>query len=66
MDKLLTIAVIGTILGFGTFLGFFLLSFYGHSFFGISFLGNFLTMCSLIIFFISISLMFLLKSPMIQ
>jgi hypothetical protein len=63
MDKLLTVAVIGTILGFATFLGFFLSSFYGHSFLGVPFLGNFLTMCGLIVFFINISLIFLLKAP---
>ena len=58
MDKLLTMAVIGAILGFATFLGFFLLSFYGHSFFEIPSLGNFLAMCGLIVFFISISFSF--------
>lgn len=63
MDKLLAIAVIGIILGFATFLGFFLLSFYEHSFFEVPYLGNFLAMCGLIVFFISISLIFLLKAP---
>ena len=56
MDKLLTVASIGAILGFATFLGFFLISFYEHSFFEVPTLGNFLIMCGLIVFFISISL----------
>jgi len=63
MDKLLTVAVTGAILGFVTFLGFFLLSFYEYSFFEVPSLGNFLVMCGLIVFFISISLIFLLKAP---
>jgi hypothetical protein len=63
MDKLLTMAVIGAILGFATSMGFFLSSSYGHSFFGVPFLSNFLAMCGLIAFFISISLIFLLKAP---
>jgi len=63
MDKLLTMAVIGAILGFATFLGFFLSSFYGHNFLGVPYLANFLTMCGLIAFFISISLIFLLRAP---
>ena len=63
MDKLLTMAVIGAILGLATFLGFFLSSSYGHSFFGVPSLDNFLTMCGLIAFFIGISLIFLLKAP---
>jgi len=46
MDKLLTVAAIGAILGFATFLGFFLSSSYGHSFFGVPFLGNFLAKSS--------------------
>jgi len=63
MDKLLTMAVICAILGFSTFLGFFLSSSYGYSFFGVPSLDNFLAMCGLIVFFISISLIFLLKAP---
>ena len=63
MDKLLTMAVIGTILGFVTFLVFFLSSYYGHNFFGVPNLANFLTICGLIAFFIFISLIFLLKAP---
>jgi len=63
MDKLLAIAVIGIILGFATFLGFFPLSYYGHSFLEIPSLGSFLAMCGLIVFLISIALIFLLKAP---
>ena len=62
MGNLLTIAVIGAISGFATFLGFFPTLFYRHSFFGVPFLGDFLAICGLIVFFISTSLILLLKT----
>ena len=63
MDRLLAISVIGVILGLATFLGFFLSSFYNYNFLGVPFLSDFLAMCGLIIFFISVFLLVSLKAP---
>jgi len=63
MDKLLMMAVLGAILGFASFLGFFLSSYLGNSLFRLPSLDKFLAMCGLIVFFISISLIFLIKAP---
>jgi len=63
INKLLTIAVIDVILGFTKFIGFSTSSSYIHSFFGLSFLGEFLSICCLIVFFISTSLILSIKTP---